>query len=731
MRTALLTPQCTTQSSHALPSDSENCKNWIGRSVTLLEHHRNHLASSGVAPDVIEERKYYSLHRGSDTTDAPANLELLKRLGVPRCGRDAPARLPGLVLPMYRPNGEYAGAQYRPDNPNRDPSTGKTRKYLNPVGKPPVLDVHPRNTRHMTDPTVALWVTEGVKKADSLTSRGACAVSLSGVFGWRSSSGTLGDWEDVMLKGRRVVICFDCDAHTNPNVTRAMHRLGKWLKSKGAVPVYVVTPSEFAGVATKGADDYFVAGGTLAQLESVGSSKPPLLPTQLTRHSDSHLADEVSDNVLDGRACWNQQFGWMAWDGARWERCSDASVVEEIRQYALRRFGELAEEARAGSPDTEAIDGWRKMLDAGRLRSVHGLTRGPREVRWQRFDAEPLAVNTPGGIVDLESGQLGVTDPEAYHTKSTSVAPGDDGRQMWDDFLTQILPDPAVRGFVQRLIGLSLLGEVREHVLPVFIGAGANGKGTFRDAVMHALGDYAVEVDPEMLMESKNARHGTFLMRLRGARLAFCSETDEGRRFAASTMKRLTGGDPIEANYMHSDAVQFYPSHTLIMMTNALPRVSADDEAVWRRLLKVPFDVVIPAGEQDPELPAKLRACAPAVLSWALEGWREYQARGLAAPAAVRTATAAYRAENDHLGQFLSERCCLGERNSVPGGELLAAYLAWGRDQGEHFEVSAVSFADQLSKRGFDKRRGRSGVRYVGLRLWDAEIDMIGANQAV
>src|SRR5262249_37921765 len=154
-----------------------------------------------------------------------------------------------------------------------------------------------------------------------------------------------------------------------------------------------------------------------------------------------------------------------------------------------------------------------------------------------------------------------------------------------------------------------------------FTGTGANGKGTLRDALMAAVGDYGREVDPEILMESHNVRHGTFKMQLRGRRLVFCSETDRSRRFAEAAMKRAVGGDPIEANLMHPDPIPFDPSHTLVMLTNHLPRVSGDDEAVWRRIMVVPFDVVIPEGERDPELPRRLRAQAPAVLAWALEGW--------------------------------------------------------------------------------------------------------------
>src|SRR6185369_4338700 len=113
------------------------------------------------------------------------------------------------------------------------------------------------------------------------------------------------------------------------------------------------------------------------------------------------------------------------------------------------------------------------------------------------------------------------------------------------------------------------------------------------------------EVDPEILMVSHNPGHKTFLMELKGRRLIFCSETDRNRRFNEPMMKRLSGGDPIQANKMRMDPITFLPSHLLVMCTNHLPKLAGDDEANWRRVLVVPFDVVIPEAERNGRLPGR------------------------------------------------------------------------------------------------------------------------------
>jgi hypothetical protein len=201
-------------------------------------------------------------------------------------------------------------------SPRRD---GKPRKYASPKGQASRLDVHPRNTSRIADPTVALWITEGIKKADSLTSVGCCVVALQGVFNWRNTLTTLGDWEDVPLQGRVVYICFDADAATNPNVARAMQRLGRWFQSKRVRKVvYVVVPAEKDGVPTKGADDYLAAGGTLAELIAAGASVAPNPGGTDDTFTDARLAETFAAEVLDGRFLWCKSLGWLGWDGRRW-----------------------------------------------------------------------------------------------------------------------------------------------------------------------------------------------------------------------------------------------------------------------------------------------------------------------------------------------------------------------------------------------------------------------------
>lgn len=225
------------------------------------QHKRELLELSSIDPAVVTERDYETIGRPSAGDGRPRDR--IRRLGIPTRALDEDRYFSGLLIPMYGPTGQRVSVQWKPitQYAGRD---GKAQRYASPKGQTNRLDVHPRNASKLTDPKVPLWITEGVKKADSLTSRGQCAIAITGVFNWRSNLGALGDWEDVPLKGRTVVICFDADARDKPNVLRAMQRLGRWLKSKGVKTVlYLIVPREVDGKTVKGVDDYFAAGGTL------------------------------------------------------------------------------------------------------------------------------------------------------------------------------------------------------------------------------------------------------------------------------------------------------------------------------------------------------------------------------------------------------------------------------------------------------------------------------------
>jgi Domain of unknown function (DUF3854) len=125
---------------------------------------------------------------------------------------------------------------------------------------------------------------------------------------------TLGDWEDVPLRGRTVTICFDSDARLKRNILRAMIRVGRWLKSKGVHRVYyLIVPAEVNGAPVKGVDDSLAAGVTLQQFKAVRTTTEPTVKSTDDTYSDARSPSWWPMRGSPINSCWLQD--WAGWLG--------------------------------------------------------------------------------------------------------------------------------------------------------------------------------------------------------------------------------------------------------------------------------------------------------------------------------------------------------------------------------------------------------------------------------
>ena len=479
---------------------------------------------------------------------------------------------------------------------------------------------------------------------------------------WRRA--TLGDWEDVPLKGREVVLCFDADVRTNMNVARAMVRLGRWCDSKGAKLVrYLIVPRECNGKVTKGADDYFAVGGTLEALIAIATVTEPDTETADDTFSDSRLAETIADEVLRDCFVWCKALGWLGWTGHRWALVIEEHVGEAIRRFVLRRFAESLETGKRS-----AVRGWYSMLTAARHRAVLSLAKGIVERTAEAFDAEPDLLNTPAGVVDLRTGQVWPHDPDLLLTKiaSGNYRPGYT-HSDWDQVLTA-LPEE-VQEWFQKRVGQAITGHpTPDGVIPVCQGGGENGKSAvLTDGIVPALGDYAAPVSPKLVAGAKD-EHSTERADLRGQRFLIAEEMTDDRALNVIAIKQITDVSRIKARYVYKDNITFVASHSLFVTTNYIPIVNETDHGTWRRLALVVFPYTYrKPGESlvgpmdragDGGLKVRLGSSVSgqhdAIVTWAVEGARLWYRFGFPAlPAKVEADTRAWRKQADRISWIL------------------------------------------------------------------------------
>lgn len=342
------------------------------------------------------------------------------------------------------------------------------------------------------------------------------------------------------------------------------------------------------------------------------------------------------------------------------------------------------------------------------------------------FDKDPNMLNTPLGTYDLAKGTGGMHlhNAEDYITKVTNYAPGDEGADIWKDAIELFFcGDAELISYVQMMVGMAAVGKVYQEHMIIAYGGGANGKSTFWNAIFRVLGSYAGKISAEALTMNCKRNVKPEMAELKGKRLIIASELEEGTRLNTAIVKQLCFTDEIEAEKKYKDPFYFVPSHTLVLYTNHLPKVGANDDGIWRRLIVIPFSAKI-TGKSDIKNYADylVDKAGPAIMKWIVEGAEKAIGTHFQTdlPQAVRDAIDHYRDSNDWLGQFLEEHCDLDPSYEEKSSELYQAYRIACMQSGEFIRGTA-DFYGALEKVGFPKRRKNNARMIVGLKLKDAQ----------
>ena len=442
-----------------------------------------------------------------------------------------------------------------------------------------------------------------------------------------------------------------------------------------------------------------------------------VLQLKLSDLSEVAEGAKFADNVVGG-LLYNASLGWLAWDGCRFapDECRARLLAQLFTERQLKAAAaDLQQAAGAAAQDAENTE---LAAQAKRAKEVYAFVKRCRQtnginhllteakphlaVAVDDLDADPFLLNTPGGIVDLRTGELREPDPAARCTKVTAVAPGNDGAELWRGFLDTITcNDTELAEYLQTVAGMAVLGKVFNTLARV-------------------LGDYSTSINPSLLLTGNRGNVGAEVAVLRGIRLALAAETEEGQRLESSTVKRLCSTDRIAANPKYMQPFTFTPSHTLLLFTNFLPRVGSSDRGTWSRLTVLPFNAHLrdTAGEKKDYADMLYTQAGGAVLSWMVEGARRFIANGykLTPPAVVREALADYRKSCDWLGGFLTECCELGENYVTASSEIYQRYTAHCQVAGEYRRDNR-DFAHAMQNAGYERKHTMKGWQYYGLRL--------------
>lgn len=456
-----------------------------------------------------------------------------------------------------------------------------------------------------------------------------------------------------------------------------------------------------------------------------------------------------------GRFTYDHAAGvWFKFSGHAWqedrlneaaERVSaviDVYGLEVQRQAWLRLQAEKAgNQAKAKTHErneTELLKRVRLLQTLKRKKDVLELARIGADglgITGEEWDRDGWLLGCRNGVLQLKAD---VFDFRPGHPGDyiKTVAPIEwrgleEPAPAWERFVNEVFDGQVeILAFLRRLFGYFITGQTTEHIFSILWGSGRNAKTTLLEALGSALGPLAGTLEAETILSQtyvKNAGSPSpDIMALRGKRLVWFSESNEGRRLNGGRLKLLTGGDSLAGRDLYGrHLINFRPTHKIVLSTNNRPHADAQDFALFSRILLIPFNLAF-VPEPDPAKPnerkadknisERLKAEGPGILGYLVKGCLEWQREGLNPPATVKAAVRAYQEDEDTLQDFIKERCITGDNYQVKSGDLYKAFQEWTGELGLK-PLNGKRFGQEM-KRRFDSYQ-TNFVFYTGIGLLD------------
>lgn len=415
---------------------------------------------------------------------------------------------------------------------------------------------------------------------------------------------------------------------------------------------------------------------------------------------------------------------WYLWDGKRWL----CDLMGRMEGMALETASYIFTEAHL-SGDTEQqkrLSKWaHKSCAHPRIKAMLTVAAMRDEVKiaTEDLDASPWLLNLENGTYNLRTGEL-------YEHRKTdflsclSPASYDEERptpEFGEFIYTVTAKNPQLMEWLQTFLGYCITGDTSKQCFGIFQGPSGTGKSTLLNIVTETLGaDYAGVISAPSLFNPHDRESQHDFNHVARCRLVTTSEGIEGKKLPEDFIKSLTGGERMSMREMYASSVEYRPRYKLILGTNFKPTIRESGDAVWRRMVYVPFENKISA----PDLHFSERIIEnerSGVLGWLIAGARRaIVGNGFTSyPEAVRMVMSAYRKEEDIVGEFL-ESCCDVDvedlETKISFRELFAAYRKYREDEGEdkRYTMSSKAFAQRLDDHGIKGSRdgkGRGKVR--------------------
>ena len=453
-------------------------------------------------------------------------------------------------------------------------------------------------------------------------------------------------------------------------------------------------------------------------------------PYSLDDVGNSDMFCELYANQLKFVPEWND---WVWWNGKYFEKRADLRS-KQLAKDMIKNFRENLKRvdsysSNMSSDDVERVKIIKKhaagMGYANRISAMLSLAQSGLAVSADEFDKEPFGVNCPNGYYNLKENSFYPSDSKYMCTNITGYDYQPEGDcPEFKAFLKKIIPDDNIREFFGQCVGMAMVGKVYEEVMVFLVGDGCNGKSTLANILSQVMGTYTTSLQPDVITSMTGSKTPPDIAEVRGRRIVFISETEEGDTLSTKALKRLCSNERLAVRRLYCMPESFVPSHTIFYSTNHKPRVSSNDNGTWRRIKIIPFTYQFKEEEKITNFAEKLlEKEGGAILHWCIEQAQKFIANGLKliAPEEVKAETNEYKQSEDVMAQFVDEmivikypETCIADpidSRRIKSSVLYTVYKNWCKIN--NYPAKNVSvFTAEFTKKTNSEKKNISGVKY-------------------
>jgi putative DNA primase/helicase len=696
-----------------------------GAEARLTPKHLADLRTSGLSDATIAACGFYSLQT------APAVQKILAWKRYDGSLGDC------LCIPFPDAAGKPNGyCRLKPDHPRKAKEDAKPIKYESPKGSSNRAYFPPGTLAALHDPSAALVITEGEKKAAKADQDGFACVGLVGVYGWQKKRAKgkdnkpqgerelIDDLASIAWQGRLAFLCFDSDAATNPNVRRAECHLAEALSRKGAIVKVVRLPQgdpEPDGTAAKiGVDDFLVARGSDAFRELLTAAVAPTPPEKGLTPNEAPDDPHRLARLYIGESCrhadgltlrfWREE--WHRWDGSAYRIFPDTELRAELTASAKAEMDrvnliaqKLADEEK-GPPTVRKVTG-RMIADVAHtlvsLTVVRSRVEAPAWIEGRGLFPAAEILACRNGLIYLPSlvaGKNHFAPPTPrffsancldFDFKIDAPAPA-----AWLAFLAELWPGDAQSiGTLQEWFGYLLTPDTRQQKILLLVGPKRSGKGTIARVIRGLIGADNI-AGPTL--SSLGTNFG--LWPLLGKTVAMIQDARlSGRTDAASVAERLlsiSGEDALTIDRKNLPPVTARLTARFMLLSNELPKLNDSSGALPGRMILLRLTQSC-YGKEDTALTDRLLAELPGILLWAIAGWHRLRDRGyFVQPDAGKGLVDDLADLASPVGAFVRELCKVAPGCQIERSILFDAWKRWCEGQGREHPGDSATFGRNL-----------------------------------